>query len=74
MQKFSTTKVKGYNLEFFVGNAAKLKQLAISLDLQEKFTYLKDYQMGLVDSCGDAEGIGQSEQLLSSGIELFKQR
>ena len=30
--------------------------------------------MGLVDSCGDTEGIGQSEQLLSCGIELFKQR
>ena len=61
-------------MEFFVSNAAKLKQLSISIDLSEKFTYLKDYQMGIVDNCGDAEGIGQSEQLLNCGIELFKQR
>ena len=61
-------------MEFFVSNAAKLKQLSISIDLSEKFTYLKDYQMGIVDNCGDTEGIGQSEQLLNCGIELFKQR
>ena len=45
-------------MEFFVSNAAKLKQLSISIDLSEKFTYLKDYQMGIVDNCGDVEGVG----------------
>ena len=53
VQRYLTTKVRGYNFEYFLSTPTKLKQFAVCVDMQNKFNFLKDYQLSIIGCSND---------------------
>lgn len=68
---------KSINLAYFFSNLDKLKYFASTLELHLQYESLQDMQLGLIarkHSVSDQTDSSIQNNLLCTGIELFKQR